>query len=446
MKTHSNTISFLFKFMAILFLFISISYSAEAETITINGSDPITVTNGIYQLENYNGIITIGKTATEVTVVGSVYLHVDTSIVVEGGRTGLLSLTIENLNITAPEGNSGIDFENAGNYEHVLYISGDNTIVGRQWKAGIHVPIGVKLSIDKSPGLENDEGKVSVVGGPWGAGIGGGASREGGTITIKGGTITSTGGDYGAGIGGGYSAAGGTITIEDGMIITTGGLNGAGIGGGYSAAGGSITIEDGMITANGGPTGAAIGGGANGEGGNISIKDGTITATGGYGGAGIGGGYSAAGGTIIIEKATLNAMGGSEGAGIGGGSGGDGGSITIISGMITATGGNYGAGIGGGFWRSGGNIVIDGNPTVIATKGNSINLDVGENIIRIVVTAQAGNKMTYTVIVTRAPSNNANLGGLSLSTGTLDPDFTPDVTNYTVNVGNGITNILARCG
>jgi hypothetical protein len=40
-------------------------------------------------------------------------------------------------------------------------------------------------------------------------------------------------------------------------------------------------------------------------------------------------------------------------------------------------------------------------------------------------------------------SGNANLGGLSLSTGTLSPAFDPAVTEYTASVANGVTSITA---
>jgi len=151
------------------------------------------------------------------------------------------------------------------------------------------------------------------------AGIGGGESRSGGTITIYGGSITANGGEYGAGIGGGDEGAGGTITIYGGSITANGGLWGAGIGGGLNRTGGTITIKGGTITASGGRWGAGIGGGAGGAGGTITIEGGSITANGGEWGTGIGGGSGGTGGTINIHGGTITANGGLWGAGIGNG-------------------------------------------------------------------------------------------------------------------------------
>jgi hypothetical protein len=70
------------------------------------------------------------------------------------------------------------------------------------------------------------------MGGIGGAGIGGGLKEpHGGTIVIRGGTITVTGGQYGAGIGGGRDEGyGGTVTITGGIVTATGGTAGIGPG------------------------------------------------------------------------------------------------------------------------------------------------------------------------------------------------------------------------
>ena len=46
---------------------------------------------------------------------------------------------------------------------------------------------------------------MDAQGGENGAGIGGGSSGTGGTVTVNGGTVDAQGGDNGAGIGGGSS-------------------------------------------------------------------------------------------------------------------------------------------------------------------------------------------------------------------------------------------------
>jgi hypothetical protein len=89
-----------------------------------------------------------------------------------------------------------------------------------------------------------------------------GFTKDGGIITINGGSVSATGGNYGAGIGGGYSGergntgSGGTITIKGGAVTVLGGNGGAGIGGGYKGNGGTITVKGGMIRSTGGDAGA----------------------------------------------------------------------------------------------------------------------------------------------------------------------------------------------
>ena len=168
----------------------------------------------------------------------------------------------------------------------------------------------------------------------------------GSNITINGGVVTVTGGDYVPGIGGGKDAAASNITINGGTVTATGGYDAAGIGSGYGATASDITINGGIVTATGGYGGAAIGGGLKGEGSNITITGGTVTATGGKMAAGIGGGQSANGSNITITGGNVTATGGYhqyedgtvyQGAGIGGGQSGEGVNITF-SGVIVKAG------------------------------------------------------------------------------------------------------------
>ena len=229
--------------------------------------------------------------------------------------------------------------------------------------------IGATRSSEECGNIFIHGGTIHVVGGAYGAAIGGGDMGEGGNIIINNGTITATGGTFGgAGIGGGYAASGGTITINGGTITATGGDGAAGIGGGggnrsyYGDDGGMIAIHGGTIHSTGGENGAGIGGGNRGNSGRILITDGNITACGGDWSAGIGGGYNGSGQTIQIDNGIVSANGGTFGAGIGGGSFGSGGEILINGGHIAAIGGGNqnggGAGIGGGGNGGGGQVSI----------------------------------------------------------------------------------------
>ena len=237
-----------------------------------------------------------------------------------------------------------------------------------------------------------------------GAGIGGGAQAEGGTIVIGGNALlqeviggSSSDGSGGAGIGGGASGNGGSITITGGKIQKArGGYNGAGIGGGESGNGGTITITGGTVEAYGDPFyelqmggGAGIGGGRGKDGGSITIggKDTSVFAEGGRFAAGIGGGAYGSGGIITVDGGTVTGHGyqsifytygvGTFGAGIGGGFYGESGTITINGGTVNGEGGQEGvygdgekggAGIGAGYHGDVNSIAIHGG-TVSALGG-----------------------------------------------------------------------------
>ena len=84
------------------------------------------------------------------------------------------------------------------------------------------------------------------------------------------------------------------------------------------------------------------------------------------------------------------------------------------------------------------------HPQATLTGNNVIDAELllGDNYFNIEVTAEDGiNKRTYTVIVQRNKSADAGLSDLSISKGTLSPDFDADIINYTVNVPNNITAI-----
>jgi hypothetical protein len=89
-------------------------------------------------------------------------------------------------------------------------------------------------------------------------------------------------------------------------------------------------------------------------------------------------------------------------------------------------------------------VTVNGN---ISTAG-TIQLATGENTITIVVTAEDGvTTKTYTVTVTKAEppkSTNADLSGLTLSEGTLSPDFKSDVYSYVSNVSHLVDRVFVN--
>ncbi|WP_171056436.1 cadherin-like beta sandwich domain-containing protein, partial [Paenibacillus sinopodophylli] len=90
---------------------------------------------------------------------------------------------------------------------------------------------------------------------------------------------------------------------------------------------------------------------------------------------------------------------------------------------------------------------VNGIAVASGAASGDISLSVGSNTITTVVTAEDGiTTKTYTLTVTRAAaalSSNADLGGLSLSSGTLSPLFASGTTSYTASVANGVSSITA---
>jgi hypothetical protein len=130
---------------------------------------------------------------------------------------------------------------------HIILEDGSDLIVKRSsfFGAGIDVSEGNNLTI-YAQSTGNNAGKLTASSGYGGAGIGGNRGRDGGIITINGGTITATGQEE-AGIGGGSNGSGGTITINGGTITANGGRV-AGIGGGSNGSSGKVTINGGKVT------------------------------------------------------------------------------------------------------------------------------------------------------------------------------------------------------
>src|SRR6185503_4846612 len=86
-------------------------------------------------------------------------------------------------------------------------------------------------------------------------------------------------------------------------------------------------------------------------------------------------------------------------------------------------------------------ITVNGTTVASGAASGTISLQTGDNTIAIVVTAQDGiTQKTYNVVVTR-PSTNANLSGLTLSSGTLNPSFSAGTFSYTATVANSTSSL-----
>ncbi|MEH0069509.1 cadherin-like beta sandwich domain-containing protein [Pannonibacter sp. Pt2-lr] len=89
-------------------------------------------------------------------------------------------------------------------------------------------------------------------------------------------------------------------------------------------------------------------------------------------------------------------------------------------------------------------VTVNGNTVASGNASGPINLNVGDNTITVVGTAQDGvTTQTYTITVNRAApaSNVATLANLVLSQGTLTPAFASGLTIYTASVGNAVTSL-----
>ncbi len=81
------------------------------------------------------------------------------------------------------------------------------------------------------------------------------------------------------------------------------------------------------------------------------------------------------------------------------------------------------------------------NGTTVSHQGLSplISLHIGENIITISLTSEDGTSTnTYTFTITRRDSPEAHLSSLTVSTGTLTPEFSPQITRYSISLPDGI--------
>lgn len=88
-------------------------------------------------------------------------------------------------------------------------------------------------------------------------------------------------------------------------------------------------------------------------------------------------------------------------------------------------------------------VTVNGKPVANGTASGLIALNVGDNEIKTVVTAQNGiASKTYTVTVKRARSSNANLSNIVLSSGAMSEVFSPTQLTYSALVLNSVRSIL----
>ena len=80
------------------------------------------------------------------------------------------------------------------------------------------------------------------------------------------------------------------------------------------------------------------------------------------------------------------------------------------------------------------------NSSVVTGVGTKA-LSCGVNTINVVVTAESGDKKTYTLKITRDCEDVTTLKNIILSSGSLDPVFNADTKSYTVNVSKDIDKI-----
>jgi gliding motility-associated-like protein len=86
-------------------------------------------------------------------------------------------------------------------------------------------------------------------------------------------------------------------------------------------------------------------------------------------------------------------------------------------------------------------ITVNGTAVASGSASGSIPLQVGSNNINVIVTAQDGTTVTYTITVSRPPATSVVLANLTISSGSLAPDFSSTVFGYASAVANATTSL-----
>lgn len=232
----------------------------------ITGTTEIT-SGGTYTV-TADAVITV-TTPAAVTLEGDGTAHAVTI-----NCTTAANLTIKDLDVTAPSSSSSniINFttgENTLNIEGENLLENDRSAAGALNKAAVRVPAGVTLNV-------TGDGTLYLYKNSMGAGFGSDTNEASGTINFNHtGAIYAKGSMTGAVIGGDTGV--GPITVNSGDLNIFANARGAGIGGSAQCDGGSVVLNGGNVKITCAWSGHAIGSGASASnGGTLTINGGSL--------------------------------------------------------------------------------------------------------------------------------------------------------------------------
>lgn len=247
------------------------------EFLTLSGGEEI-AEDGTYQLaENATGMITLGESVTEITLIGQGaefdddYQMISTSndnLGIDCTAASGVSITLQDVYLNNSAYQSILNFAGEDNE---LVLEGVNVIehqIGGGSNAAIHVDVDTELTISGS-------GTLYFYKSAQGAGFGGNTGELNGTIAFDGPTVFAKGTKQGALIGAGSNAKGvgipGEIAFLAGEFNLITNSRGAAVGGSAGAGGASagtvVTFgEQASVNINVDYSGSAVGGGGYAEG------------------------------------------------------------------------------------------------------------------------------------------------------------------------------------